>query len=479
MPLVLCATAAGLCFRIAGAMNDLWLDETWSLELAASAPSAASVFWGLSHDNNHTLNTLWMRLVGEGAHSILYRAPPIFFGTAACLVAARLARRHGGPEAGVFAAILFASGLLFVNYGSEARGYGPMAFGLLVAADALDEWLRGDTRLRVGARLAGGLALASFYHLLALPAGAIMGAIAAVALWWRMGPSVRCLGAVARLALLFFAGLAPAAACFIAGIIVTGDFARHSNAPYTFEGHLDGLVTNLKLFIIPLWLPFEVALLAGAVVLIGASAFVRRELRLVYVAGVLATGAIAGIVQAPDPHYPRFHFPFSLMFAMLVAVGFAGAWKMGGWRRATVATLFAGAVLLNVAEISLLPERGRGQPRQAVEIMASDGPSTYIDLFKARAPLQLAYHIRQSRKQLEEIELADFCARLPEWVMDSELPEDVKPTRRIAAPDCAMDYRLVEYLWTGRASGHPLSIYRRMRPAGTPTPALEPRQPGS
>lgn len=459
-------------------MNDLWLDETWSLMLGLSAPNAASVVWGLSHDNNHTLNTLWMRLMGDGAHPILYRAPSILLGTATCLVAARLARRQGGPEAGVFAAILFACGLLFVNYGSEARGYASMTFGLLVAADALDEWLRGDRRVRVGARLAGGLALASFSHLLALPTGAIMGAIAAAVLWRILGPSVRFLAAVERLALLFLAGLGPAAACFIAGILATGAFARHSHAPYTLADHLDGLVANLKLFIIPLWLPIEVALPAGVVLLAGASAFVRRELRLVYLAGALATAAIALVLQAPDPMYPRFHFPFSLVSAMLIAVGFGGAWRKGGWRRGTVATLFAGAVLLNVAEVGLLPERGRGQPQKAIEMMTRDGPSTYSDLIGASAPLRLTYYIKHSQKQLERIDLADFCGRPPDWVMDSERPEDVEPIRRISAPDCTLEFRLVEYFWTGRASGHPLSVYRRVNSPAPVTPEaarVEPR----
>jgi len=30
-------------------MNDFWVDEIWSLELGVSAPTWASVFWGISH----------------------------------------------------------------------------------------------------------------------------------------------------------------------------------------------------------------------------------------------------------------------------------------------------------------------------------------------------------------------------------------------------------------------------------------------
>lgn len=466
IPLVLCATAAGLYLRVAGASNDLWVDEVWSLDLGLAAPSLASVFWGLSHDNSHTLNTVWLRLIGDGASPLLYRSPAILCGAATCLVAARLARRHGGPAAGVFAAVLFATGLLFVNYGSEARGYGPMMFGLLAAADALDEWTRGDRRAWVAVRLCGGLALASFSHLLALPAAAILGLIAAAALWRRTPEAAHLVAIVARLAALFGAGLAPATACFLAGVAVTGGFARHAHEPYSLAGHLTGLAANLQLFILPLWLPPGAAFLLGAGLFAVALTFVRRELRLAYIAAALGSAGLAALLQAEDPQYPRFHMPFSLVFALLIAIGFGEAWRMGGWRRGAVGALFAGAVLLNLAEVALLPERGRGQPRKAIEIMTQDGPATYLDLIEGSAALRLRHYINLDRRPLERILPADVCKRAIDWVVNTERRDQVTPIRRIDGPGCAADYEFVAYLWSGRVSGHPFTLYRRVANRG-------------
>ena len=53
--------------RVAVIDNDLWLDEVWSVQHAASVESPAEIFFSLHHDNNHHLNTLWLWLCGPDA----------------------------------------------------------------------------------------------------------------------------------------------------------------------------------------------------------------------------------------------------------------------------------------------------------------------------------------------------------------------------------------------------------------------------
>src|SRR2546423_14815001 len=60
--------AAGL--RVGGMFTEFWLDEIWSWLLAWDAErspvrSALDVFTRLYHDNNHWLNTIWIRWMGE------------------------------------------------------------------------------------------------------------------------------------------------------------------------------------------------------------------------------------------------------------------------------------------------------------------------------------------------------------------------------------------------------------------------------
>ena len=54
--------AAGLV-RLAAASNEFWLDEVWSLFIALDAKSAWRLFT-VRHDNNHILNTLYLRAIG-------------------------------------------------------------------------------------------------------------------------------------------------------------------------------------------------------------------------------------------------------------------------------------------------------------------------------------------------------------------------------------------------------------------------------
>lgn len=477
MPFVWTAVVAGAGLRALAAMNDFWVDEIWSLELGMAATTWASVFWGVAQDNNHPLNTLWMRLIGPEGPPLLHRLPAIACGSATVYVAARLARRHAGPTAGIAAAVLFATGLLFVNYGSEARGYGAMIFGLLVAMDGVDEWVRGARNRWTSAKICAGLAVASLSHLLAVPAAAILGAVASAALWMKAGAASLALPAIIRLGLCFTAGVAPALGAFVAGVAVTGSFTRHSHEPYTLQGHLEGLGLNLQLFVVPLWLPLAWALAVGAALALGALAVIRPGLRAAYAGGLLATASIAAAAQAPDPHYPRFHIPFSIAFALLIALGVGAAWTRGGVARATAVLLFSAVIFLNLMESLLLAERGRGQPRAAIAIMTQDGPATYFDAIEGSAPRRLRYYIEQDSKPLTRVAMSTFCRAPPDWLLDSQTPQDVTQERRFGPPGCEADFELVKYLWTGRVSGHPFSLYRRTQPAVAPMAAPEEPRP--
>src|SRR5258707_11952356 len=117
--LLLLVAAAGL-LRLAAARDDLWLDEIWSLSLAARVHRALDVFTSLHHDNNHYLVTLWMFLLGDNAAGFWYRLPSVLAGTAAVALAYFAGQKLGG-NAGVFAAILTALSLPLVVYSSEAR----------------------------------------------------------------------------------------------------------------------------------------------------------------------------------------------------------------------------------------------------------------------------------------------------------------------------------------------------------------------
>ena len=59
--LLIVAVAALL--RARSAMNDLWMDEIWSVELVRELHSPLEIFTKIHHDNNHYLNSLFIYFV--------------------------------------------------------------------------------------------------------------------------------------------------------------------------------------------------------------------------------------------------------------------------------------------------------------------------------------------------------------------------------------------------------------------------------
>ena len=58
--------AAGFVLRLWCARGPLTLDEVWSIENLAPLRHFWQVFWGISHDNNHFLNSLWLYISIHG-----------------------------------------------------------------------------------------------------------------------------------------------------------------------------------------------------------------------------------------------------------------------------------------------------------------------------------------------------------------------------------------------------------------------------
>jgi hypothetical protein len=136
---IVVVAALALVVRTLAGMNELWLDEIWSYDLAHGLTSAIGVFTAIHHDNNHYLNTLYLYVIGATPVWLVYRIPSIVAGVASVLLAALIARRASITSA-LFAAVLFASSFLMILYSSEARGYGLAVCFALLAVFAADRF---------------------------------------------------------------------------------------------------------------------------------------------------------------------------------------------------------------------------------------------------------------------------------------------------------------------------------------------------
>jgi hypothetical protein len=132
--------AVAAAVRIAGAMNDLWMDEIWSLTLAAETPSPLAVFTQIHHDNNNYINTLYLYFLGYHGNWPGYRALSLAAGIAAVAVAGLIGRRRNATS-GLLAMLLVAFSYVQILYSSETRGYACVVLFSLLSFYLLDRYL--------------------------------------------------------------------------------------------------------------------------------------------------------------------------------------------------------------------------------------------------------------------------------------------------------------------------------------------------
>jgi hypothetical protein len=126
---VLCTlvVAAGVLIRVRAALNDLWMDEIWSLELVRELHSAFGVFTQTHHDNNHYLNSLFIYFLGQHGDWPGYRIPAEVFGIGTIVLAWLIGARRDRWTA-FFCMFLVSFSYVLILYSSEARGYAPLIF---------------------------------------------------------------------------------------------------------------------------------------------------------------------------------------------------------------------------------------------------------------------------------------------------------------------------------------------------------------
>jgi hypothetical protein len=132
---------AALFLRIRAAMNDLWLDEIWSLQLIRDLRSPLEVFTKIHFSNNHYLNSLFIYFCGQRGDWPGYRAPAVLAGSGTVILAWFIGLRRSKPTA-VITSLIAAFSYVLILYSSEARGYGPLVFFCFLCFYALESFLQ-------------------------------------------------------------------------------------------------------------------------------------------------------------------------------------------------------------------------------------------------------------------------------------------------------------------------------------------------
>ena len=108
--------------RLRGVFTDFWLDEIWGLRIALDAPTWWSLITRIHADTNHPLVSLYMRAIGPVQHWEWYRLLSFVCGVGTIVLIRNRTYQ-------VLAALSFP----LIVYSSEARGYAPAAFFLVLA----------------------------------------------------------------------------------------------------------------------------------------------------------------------------------------------------------------------------------------------------------------------------------------------------------------------------------------------------------
>ena len=454
--------AAAFALRLWCAGGPLWLDEIWSIENLAPLTHWWQVFWGISHDNNHFLNSLWLwSATGWAADERFLRAPSIVMGTLTVAMMARIAARHS-PPAALAAAALTAASYFFVNYSVEARGYAGLALAIAVAFDAMESAAaRPPSPARFVFAAAAGIGL--LWHLAMAPVIALFALI-------QLGQQRRALGrwepaAAATLRFLAptFVAVIPAFACMVAGILVLGRLTIGGVRAFDAGQALAAIADMARDTIgLPLAAPngLIVAAMAAMVLIALRWRLVRDDRRIAYTIILLGLPAAVFILRPPNAHIPRYYLVCALFLILLIAEAFGSLWRAGGWRRP--AALAALAAML-VGDASLLvryqSSKETAWPR-ALAAIAASGETVVASSFDDRVGKLVAYYNRD-HPPLELVPRAAWCARRPRWfIAETAGIVDLPPDLDLPAGDCRMRFAFVRRYESWGLSSVGWALYR-------------------
>ncbi len=458
---------AALLLRLGGSLGDLSLDEIWSLRLAQMIPNPLHVFTGLHHGNNHHLNTLLLRALGELDHEWLYRLPAALAGVAAVAVAGAIMRRRGG-RAALLAMLLVGSSYLVVHYSSEARGYSfAVLFALLsfVALRRYHERARfSDTGWSDAAAFALCAALGFLSHLTFLH---VYAGAAAWSLWRAVRAPLSW-----RQKLLFLARPHAPVALFLAAfwwidlrqLFVGGD------TPYSLPRVVRSTVALALGAPESGWLA-TLALVVGVAAFLVALVVLYREGAgewIFFLVAILLSPACQLLLDPPRVLYERFFLLPVTLLLLLVALCFDRLLAGRAAARLAALVLLGAIVVGNAWLAAALLARGRGNYTAAIRFMAERSTAPVITVgsdYDFRNGLVLEHYARlmPPGRRLVYLPERRWPPGGPEWFLCHVFADEEPPPAAFLA--AGRRYRLAAVFPYARLSGWNWYVFHR-QPAG-------------
>jgi hypothetical protein len=463
LPLV-AIVLAGLGVRLWLARGPLSLDEIWSIENLAPLTRFWQVFWGISHDNNHFLNSLWLYFVTElTADELALRAPSIAMGVLTIAIMARLAARHS-PAAAIAAAAMTAASCFFVNYSVEARGYAGLALAIVIAFEALERAIaRPDSSARFVFAAAAGIGL--LCHLAMLPAIVLFGLICFAEKMRDGGRWRPAAESTMRIFAPTVAAIVPALAFVVAGAFVVGHITMGGVRGFDAPSALGAIAEMTRDAIgLPSATPTVLVVAAAAVAILGALRWrlVRNDRRIAYAVILLALPVAVLVLRPPNAHIARYYLICAVFLILLIAEAFGALWRLGLASRlgalGALAAMLAGSISqLNPHQAS----KDAGWPQALADISAS-GQKIIGSSFDDRVGRFVAYYNRD-HAPIELVGRANWCAKRPQWLIAETLDGAAAPQNLdLSAGDCRIRLDFVRHYQAWGLSQIGWALYRAL-----------------
>jgi Dolichyl-phosphate-mannose-protein mannosyltransferase len=467
-PALAAILVAGLALRLYCSTGPLWIDEIWSIINLDPIQHFWGIFWGISHDNNHFANSLWLYSAGSlSPNPTWLRAPSIIAGTLSIAAMARLGARHSRAAA-IAGAALIAFSFFFLNYSVEARGYAAAMLALMIAYDCLE---RAIDNPRSNARygLAGAAGLGLFCHFAIGPALVLFGVIALLEIGRRNRDVKSAVAATFHIFWPAALAAAPVIACVIAGYFVMGGFTIGGIKDYTLPAAVAGMA-KMALLVLglpesPLAVAFAVIGVPLAILAALSSGLVRKERRIAYAIILIALPLAVFAAHPPNTNIPRYYFVSAVFLVLLIAECFGSLWRFGGWRRAG-AGVALGAMLAGGAVQTRAFQDGKSPAwPEALDAIAASGQMATGGLYDRNVHEHVAFYNRTHNPPLEFVPPEQLCARRPQWFIAgiNDIAREPPPPRLdVPGEGCALHYDLASIYGAPGLSQTPWALYRQI-----------------
>ncbi|HEV2045517.1 MAG TPA: glycosyltransferase family 39 protein [Chthoniobacterales bacterium] len=405
-----------MSLRVRAAINDLWLDEIWSLELVRDLHSPLEVFTKIHHDNNHYLNSLFIYFLGQRGNWPGYRALAVVAGFGTAVLAWLIGRRRD-KWAAFFSMILVSFSYVLILYSSEARGYAPLLFFCFLCFHVLESFLdkpRWETALwfSLGAILgfSSHLTFVNFF---------------VASLFWFCTRLVRSGNRLTTI-------LGRVTACYAAPVIYlialyVVDIRHMDVGGGTPIGLLEGYAASLAWTLgAPNVYGIQMISVGVAVtgLLAGLAILWRKELDLLFfflvVVVIMPLGLAA--LQHGDLHYVRYFIVAVGFLVLLFGRVLGWLYERGRWGK-IACVLFCGAYLVtNSWHLASLFKYGRGHTQDALQFMVENSKQSPVSFGgdqDFRIHFVLAFYWRETMpgKAMEYYEHERWPSGGPEWVI--------------------------------------------------------------